>query len=328
MWSKERDRVEPRATKWSALGWLGLAPLLLLALLRLVAHDRTFELVALNSFSQWLYLPAWIVLVVAVYAKRGSLVVAAGTLALLQVWWIGPRGLVAAPLPEVPPSGARFRVMSVNLLGSNRDTEGIALEVLRARPDIVLLQEITPHWQARFEQPDLKQALPARSLITRTDFFGIGIYSRAPHVAAPLTIAGLPAFRADVPVAGSSVRVYNVHTMPPRTRSALPVWNEMMSQIVQLMGGERGPRLLGGDLNTTPHHAWFQRLLLTGLRGAHEDRGRALATTWPNGGLFPAPPIRLDHLFVSPQLLVLSVSEGEGRGSDHRPVIGDFAIAP
>jgi endonuclease/exonuclease/phosphatase (EEP) superfamily protein YafD len=99
----------------------------------------------------------------------------------------------------------------------------------------------------------------------------------------------------------------------------------MMAEIEQLVRRERGALLLGGDLNATPHTGWFQRLLRLGLRSAHEERGRALASTWPNG-LMPFPPIRLDHFLVSSELLVLDVREGEGRGSDHRPIIGDFAL--
>jgi endonuclease/exonuclease/phosphatase (EEP) superfamily protein YafD len=217
--------------------------------------------------------------------------------------------------------------MSANLLMVNEDTEGIAGEVLAARPDVLLVQELSPRWLARFEQPDLSAALPYRSAVARTDSFGIGVYSRTPLVTEQLDLSGLPAFRADVKVRDKTLRIFNFHTLPPRTPSYVPTWNAMMARIVTLVGEQHGPLLLGGDLNATPHTAWFRRLLATGLRGAHEERGRALATTWPNG-LLPLPPIRLDHLLVSPHIQVLGVIEGEGRGSDHRPVIGDFALAP
>jgi endonuclease/exonuclease/phosphatase (EEP) superfamily protein YafD len=110
-----------------------------------------------------------------------------------------------------------------------------------------------------------------------------------------------------------------------RRSHRLQVWNEMMAQVLDLARESSGPLLVGGDLNTTPHQAWFRRLLASGMRGAHEDAGRALATTWPNGRLM-VPPIRLDHLLVSEELRVLSVREGEGRGSDHQPVIADLQL--
>jgi endonuclease/exonuclease/phosphatase (EEP) superfamily protein YafD len=140
-----------------------------------------------------------------------------------------------------------------------------------------------------------------------------------------LWFEGLPAIRVDVAVHGRGLRVLNVHTLPPRTWSYTKRWNAMMQQLVSMVQNERRPLILGGDLNATPHAAWYGRLLAAGLRGAHESRGRGLATTWPNG-LMSFPPIRLDHLLVSRELGVLDVREGEGRGSDHRPIVVDLAF--
>jgi endonuclease/exonuclease/phosphatase (EEP) superfamily protein YafD len=320
-----RDRAARRARLLTGLAWLVLGPLLLVAFLRLVAHDATLELIALNALSQWLYLPAWAVLVWALASRRWRLAVPAGCLALLHVVWIDPRGLVAAPLPAVPPSATRFRVMSANLLMINQDTEGIAGEVLAALPDLLLVQELSPYWAARLEREDLTRALPHRSFVARTDSFGIGVYSRLPMTAQELDVFGLPAFSAEVQLGAHSLRVLNVHTLPPRRPDYVPTWIGMMEHIEQLVRRETGPVLLGGDLNATPHTRWFQRLLSHGLQSAHEERGRTLATTWPNGRM-PFPPIRLDHFLVSRAIAVLDVREGEGRGSDHRPLIGDFAL--
>jgi endonuclease/exonuclease/phosphatase (EEP) superfamily protein YafD len=42
--------------------------------------------------------------------------------------------------------------------------------------------------------------------------------------------------------------------------------------------------------------------------------------------MFPLPPVRLDHVLLSPELGCTAVREGEGRGSDHRPVIADLVL--
>jgi endonuclease/exonuclease/phosphatase (EEP) superfamily protein YafD len=321
-----RDRAQRLGRLLHGLGWLCVGPLALVATLRLVAHDATLELVALNAVSQWLYLPAWLVLVPAWLWRRRALAAVATAVVLLHIAWIDPRGLVAASEPAAAARAARFRVMSANLLMVNRDTEGIVAEVLGASPDLLLVQELSPHWAARFERDDLWRALPHRSAVAREDSFGIGIYSRSPLSAQELDLFGLPAYRAEVQLAGGrSLRVFNVHTLPPRRPDYLQTWHDMMAEIERLIRREQGAVLLGGDLNATPHTAWFQRLLRLGLRSAHEERGRALASTWPNG-LMPFPPIRLDHFLVSNEVLVLDVREGEGRGSDHRPIIGDFAF--
>ena len=80
-----------------------------------------------------------------------------------------------------------------------------------------------------------------------------------------------------------------------------------------------------GDFNATLHAGGMRALRDAGLVDAHDALGRGLATTWPNG-VFSAPPLHLDHVFVSEHLVPLEVSEGRGEGSDHRPVIVDVAV--
>jgi endonuclease/exonuclease/phosphatase (EEP) superfamily protein YafD len=62
------------------------------------------------------------------------------------------------------------------------------------------------------------------------------------------------------------------------------------------------------------------------LADAHERRGRGWATTWPRDR-WPLPPLmRLDHVLVSPDIGVRSVTEGHGQGSDHRPIIAELVL--
>lgn len=126
------------------------------------------------------------------------------------------------------------------------------------------------------------------------------MYSRAP-AATQLDLSGLPALRAEVSLGDRTVTVFNVHTLPPRTADYVTVWNEMMAAIVELIRRERGPVLLAGDLNLMSQHRWYRELLALGLRDAHEQRGRAWISTWPNGRM-PYPSLRLDHFFATPGL--------------------------
>ena len=63
-----------------------------------------------------------------------------------------------------------------------------------------------------------------------------------------------------------------------------------------------------------------------GLRDAHVERGRGNATTWPNGQRW-YPPIRIDQVFLRGQTVCLSINEGTGRGSDHRPMLFEVALS-
>jgi endonuclease/exonuclease/phosphatase (EEP) superfamily protein YafD len=80
-----------------------------------------------------------------------------------------------------------------------------------------------------------------------------------------------------------------------------------------------------GDFNATQHSRVYKQLKADGMRSAHEDRGRGYATTWPNGKQ-PIPPIRIDQAFLSPSVECISIDEGVGRESDHKPLLLDLRI--
>jgi endonuclease/exonuclease/phosphatase (EEP) superfamily protein YafD len=69
----------------------------------------------------------------------------------------------------------------------------------------------------------------------------------------------------------------------------------------------------------------YEQLEADGLRSAHEDRGQGYAVTWPNGARW-IPPIRIDQAFVSPEVECISIREGRGAGSDHKPLILDLRV--
>ncbi len=321
----EHDRVERRNAVLVTFAWLMVLPLLVIAALHLVAHDATAELIALNAFTQWLYTPAWLSMLIGLKLRRRAIVLCAGVVVCAHVAWLNPSSLMAAQAPAWVAQGHHLRVMSANLLLVNHDTDGIAQEIRAARPDLLLVQELTPEWASRFDSAELRALLPHRTTVVRDDAFGIGLYSRLPLQTETFDLLGIPALRAQVRLGTRDLTVYNVHTLPPRTRAYAAKWNRMMAALTERLDRERGSLLVGGDLNATPYTRWYRTLVSSRLRGAHEDRGRGLATTWPNG-LMPYPPIRLDHVLVSREVAVLDVREGEGRGSDHRPVIADIAL--
>ncbi|MGC4091072.1 MAG: endonuclease/exonuclease/phosphatase family protein [Polyangiaceae bacterium] len=319
-----RDRRERRAALLGGFGWLLCGPLLVVAALRLVAHDASFELIVLNAMTTWLYLPAWLALAIGTGSKRIRLAWASAAVCLLHVVWLQPGSWVAKQPPPITAT-QRFRLMSANLLMVNEDTEGIVSEVLAAHPDLLVVQELSPHWQARFEASDLKSLFPYRRAIAQDDSFGIGAYSRSAVAIEELDVFGVPALIVRSKLGDKQLSVLNFHTLPPRTAAYTVEWNRMMERVRELVRIEQKPLILAGDLNTTPHARWYGELVRLSMRGAHEELGRGYAVTWPNGR-FPLPPIRLDHFLVSPGVQVLEIREGEGRGSDHRPLIADFAL--
>jgi endonuclease/exonuclease/phosphatase (EEP) superfamily protein YafD len=315
-----------------AAAWGVVLPLAVVALLRVVAHDAFHPLLLVNAFTPYVYLPAYAALVAAVVLRRRVLSGAAAVLVAAHLAWILPGAVRASPLPPEALEAPRLRVMSANLLMSNPDTRGIVDEVLAEDPDVLVVQELSAHWQAALESGEIARRLPYHVAEARETPFGVGLYSRYPLEDAEVWYAwGAPVARATVRVQGRPVRLYDVHPLPPLHAEWVTNWSEALEAVrveverEQTGGGGGRALVVAGDFNMTRHSRWFGRFTALGLRDAHEDRGRALATTWPNGTLL-VPPIQLDHVFVSRGVACLSVREGRGRGSDHRPVLLDLAI--
>lgn len=322
--------ARPRFSRAAVVaGWIVILPLAVLALLRVFAHDAVHPLILANSFTPYVYLPAYGVLPLALRVRRWTLAGVAGGLVACHLRWILPGAVLAAPLPPEVESAPHLRVMSANLLFSNPDTEGIVGEVLANDPDVLVVQELSGHWRAAFESGEVGRRLPYRVAEDRETPFGAGIFSRYPLEKAEVSYAwGDPVVRATVHVGGVPVRFYDVHPLPPLVPSWVPSWEGVLRVVrseVEREQANDGALVVAGDFNMTRYSLWFDRLKGLGLRDAHEDRGRALAVTWPNGTQL-VPPITLDHVFFSRHVACLSVREGTGRGSDHRPILLDLAL--
>jgi endonuclease/exonuclease/phosphatase (EEP) superfamily protein YafD len=83
---------------------------------------------------------------------------------------------------------------------------------------------------------------------------------------------------------------------------------------------------VSGDFNATWGHRAFRRLLDAGLVDAVAARGRPYQMTWPRDRRFVPPLTRIDHVLTRGPLAVTSIRTGDGRGSDHRPLVADVAL--
>jgi endonuclease/exonuclease/phosphatase (EEP) superfamily protein YafD len=79
-----------------------------------------------------------------------------------------------------------------------------------------------------------------------------------------------------------------------------------------------------GDLNTTSWSPYFRDLVAdSGLLDSR--RGFGVEPSWPSFGL-PLLRIPIDHGLVSPAVSVLDRRIGPAAGSDHLPLVIDFAL--
>lgn len=330
----ETERLRKPHGAVLALGWLTTLGMAGFAAARWLAHDAMLLLVWANSFTLYLYLPAYPIALLALWRRCRALAAVAGLVAGCHLFWV-LAGVVPSPGPNASaPNMVHLRVFSANIHVSNPRPEEIIAEIARAEADILVLQEVSPRWWSELRAAGLLERFPYHSKVLRGGAFGSAILSRwpleevdvvgderSPMIRCTVLLGG----DADVLGGAPRLRLYNVHPLPPSSTDYMTAWNRQHEQLADMLAEEAGPVLAIGDFNATQHSYWLARHTRGRMRSAHEDRGRPLAVSWPNGQRL-LPPIRIDHALLSPEIGCLDVREGEGFGSDHKPLVVDLLV--
>jgi len=331
------DRAaEPRRRTWLSrlmhvAAWCVTLGLLVVAALRISYHDAAVPLIWLNAFTLYVYLPAYVVLAVAVRRHHWLLAAASAAVVVCHVAWIAPDFQPATQYPRATSTTAAasppVRIFFANVRATNENYNGILSEIANADPDIVVLVEFH-RWAVRMRSLQWDSVMKP---------FVYGTPLANPHPGEVVVFSKLPVERqkkvwaagrvcqeVDIPLAGTSLRLFCLHS--PRPYMSLPQgYKAYWEKVTRLISEQPTPLAVIGDFNGTQHSSVYQRLTSTGLRSAHVDRGRGYATTWPNGQQF-VPPIRIDHALISPDVECLDIAEGVGSGSDHRPLIVEIRV--
>lgn len=241
------------------------------------------------------------------------------------------------------------RIVTYNVhrcVGNDRrlDVSRVAEALAALRPDIVALQELDVG-RARTGNVDQAHEIAGRldmachfhaAMRVEEELYGDAILTTLPVTliqVGPLPghprIAALEprgALWVEVKVGEAPVQVINTHLgLVPR---------EQQVQAQHLAGAAwvehprcQGPTILLGDFNATGASVVY-RTLTRRLQAA-----RSLAKTRKPSSTFPSqlPVLRIDHLFVSPEIRVTDVFapyEPLTRvASDHLPLVMDFEVA-
>ena len=288
-----------------------------------MAWDSRSILVGLNALTPLLFLPAWVVAAAAALARRWALLATAMAVVVAHVAFLAPEVKARTPLPAIPPGALRFRVFNANVFAANDRIGSIAEEIRAGAPDIVFLQEATPGLVGNLDRSGAMNGLPHRVSVPRTDPFASLLASRWPLVDQEVVeVDGRPILiRATALTESGSVRLYSVHVVSP-VGGNREAWIAGLDTIVANFRGESLPVLMAGDFNATWAHRAMRRLLDAGLVDAAAARGRPFQMTWRQGRLLP-PLTRIDRVLTTDGLAVVAIRTGEGRGSDHRPVVAD-----
>lgn len=306
---------------WAVIGVLAIA-----ILLRLVVRDRNRWVFELVAFTFWLYLPAYALLLVAAAARRPGLAVGAVVVIAFHGAWAVPSFAGKVEIPPTAGAAPRFVLLAANVRWNNREPMTLVRELMASDADVLDLQEVTPAWIEEFRSGGLLDAYPHHALAAWGGSRGTAILSRLPlQDATTLDARGNGLASATIVLGARRVRLLAVHPVAPTMFLEYQRQRDFITDFATRATADPEPLILAGDFNTTQYHAWFGHLKRLGLRSAHTSLGRGLANTWPNGDR-RFPPIRLDHVLVTHTVIPMSIREGKGSGSDHKPVIVELAL--
>lgn len=275
----------------------------------------------------------------AVVLRRWRAAAAALALVLLLgVRTLGVQGAIVAPRGETT-----LKVVSANLLFTNRHCEGLLAFIEEKNPDVIALQEFGP---GIFEALSVA-LLPKYPYVFATpepNPSGIALYSKLLCNLTPLdkldarALAGTSSFprvinRYQLTVGGKPVALYNVHPYPPAGARGQEERNAQLRLVANLVAKETDPVVVAGDLNATPWCPYYTDFIrASGLHSVRDGRGPL--PTWPARGIVPGLPgslrdlvrIPIDYVFCSRGLTFRSFERGPAIGSDHLPLYAEIML--
>ncbi len=321
-----------RLTYW--LVCLVTLSLVAIAFMRIIYHDGTNLLIWLNAFTRYVYLPAYACLVWAIWKRRWFLALANIAVVSLHIALLAPDYIRDRRFDSVANSGTptapaipTVRIFFANVRAHNTEYAGLLKELQDAKPDVIVLLEFTPNWHMAYLHSPFFAAYPYGGGMKNMSMGTVNVFSRLPLKSEKQNWFGGRGLQTiEIPVGTEMLHIIGLHAPRPqriRGDDYAGFWNRTIPMILS----EKGPLVVVGDFNATQYSAVYGQLTADRLRSAHHDRGRGFATTWPNGQ-FWLPPIRIDQVLASPEVECLGIKEGEGRGSDHKPLIVDVKIRP
>jgi len=327
--SNSPRRPVRRSWLLSVLAWCVTLGLFVVAVLRMFRHDATVSLTWLNAFTLYLYLPAYLALVFAVWTRRWWLATASAAVVACHLTWLAPDFRPAtpyvSPILDAADAPQSIRIFYLNVHASNRNLEGVLAEARRANSDVIVLAEMQRWWWHEFIDKNPLKEYPYGTNLQHRNAGDIGVFSRLPiRRMQQIPAETRTGIVADVALGATTLRLFALHSPRPMLHM-VDDYYKFWQEIEPILAEQRGPLVVLGDFNATQHSRVYEQLEADGLRSAHEDRGRGYATTWPNGRQ-PLPPIRIDQAFLSPEVECVSIEEGVGPGSDHKPLIVDLRV--
>lgn len=248
---------------------------------------------------------------------------------LYQAGWILPyTRLYRKEVCDAPDGPERIRLLSANVLQTNRETTRLKRMLVEHEPDIFLALEADKWWADQLAF--LKDRMPHTLQCPLDNLYGMLLFSRWPLEDGKIQFLvedDKPSMHAAVRLPdGRIFRLVCLHPAPPS-----PTENEKSTErdaelilIARNVAKETRPALVVGDLNDV---AWSRTTRLFRKISCTLDPrvGRGLYNTFHARYVFLRWPV--DHLFHTKHFTLARLQRLGAFGSDHYPVLAELVLA-
>ncbi len=238
-------------------------------------------------------------------------------------------GVLVAPIymraPVVPYEGPTTRALLINVNRWNLKHAETIGYIRRIRPGFAVIQEVSLEWARSLE--GLRDLYPVLSMETQENGFGIAFLCREEVDDVELRTVGSSRFVSVVArlrLQGRPLTVIGTHLPPPIGPWRAHHRQLQLQELGKFISRVPGPLMLLGDMNMTSWSPHFADLI-SRTRLVDSRQGRGLMSSWPTQ--MPLLWIPIDHCLATPDVAFLDRQSGPGVGSDHFPVVVDFALS-
>ena len=216
-----------------------------------------------------------------------------------------------------------LRVLSANLFNGRAAIGSLRKVLEHEHPDVAAFQELDPA-AARI----VERHFPYGRLDPRRDYAGMGLCAMNPVEVDRFDMPHRDAWKgllrcADWPQLDRDIEVINVHIQNPLMRPLRETARNRKGQIdaiLEYTAAKRMPRIVVGDMNSSPGWRSYKR-----LAEHFQDAALAAGTATPTWTFRPGLPrmLRIDHAFVE-GVVPLSTHTTRIKGSDHLALVIDL----
>lgn len=224
----------------------------------------------------------------------------------------------------------RIRLLTANVLQSNKKCEQLTKEVSPMDADLIVFTETNRHWQEEISKA-LGKNYEYQISAPLDNTYGMLMYSKFELIDPQVKYIvddSIPSIHTRIKLpSGQTVQLYAVHPTPPMPQhnpSSTDRDAELM-KVAKLAKNSNLPVIVMGDFNDV---AWSSTVQLFSHVGMLKDIriGRGFFNTFDATSFIMRWP--LDHIFVSEEFRLSDMKVGGDTNSDHFPYFAVLELEP